>query len=86
MRVSSLRRKFHVHVPRIQEALYTALSGPGGKVPLKPFVGTIGVAPAEPGLHSIVPPRRVGGNMDIRDIAEGVTLYLPVEVPGTGRP
>ena len=59
-----------------------ALYGPGGKVPLKPFAGTIGLAPAEAGLHSIVPPRRVGGNMDIRDIASGVTLYLPVEVEG----
>lgn len=63
-------------------ALTPALYGPGGRVPLKPFAGTIGVAPAEPGLHSIVPPRRVGGNMDIRDLAAGVTLYLPVEVPG----
>ena len=62
--------------------LSPALHGPGGRVPLKPFAGTIGVAPAEPGLHSIVPPRRVGGNLDIRDITEGVTLYLPVEVPG----
>jgi acetamidase/formamidase len=59
-----------------------ALHGPGGRVPLKPFAGTIGVAPAEPGLHSVVPPRRVGGNLDIRDIGEGCTLYLPVEVPG----
>jgi acetamidase/formamidase len=59
-----------------------ALFGPGGRVPLKPFAGTIGLAPAEPGLHSIVPPRRVGGNMDIRDLSEGVTLYLPVEVEG----
>jgi acetamidase/formamidase len=62
--------------------LAPALYGPGGAVPLKPFAGTIGVAPAEPGLHSIVPPRRVGGNMDIRDLAAGTTLYLPVEVPG----
>ena len=59
-----------------------ALYGPGGKVPLKPFVGTIGLALAEPGLHSVVPPRRVGGNLDIRDNAVGTTLYLPVEVPG----
>jgi len=59
-----------------------AAFGPGGKVPLRPFTGTIGVAPAEPGLHSIVPPRRVGGNMDIRDIAAGTELYLPVEVAG----
>ena len=59
-----------------------ALYGPGGRVPLKPFAGTIGLALAEPGHHSVVPPRRVGGNMDIRDVAAGCTLYLPVEVAG----
>jgi acetamidase/formamidase len=59
-----------------------AVFGPGGKVPLRPFTGTIGVAPAEPGLHSIVPPRRVGGNMDVRDVAAGAGLYLPIEVAG----
>ena len=59
-----------------------ALFGRWGKVPLKPFTGTIGVAPAELGLHSIVPPRRVGGNMDVRDIALGTELFLPVEVSG----
>lgn len=60
----------------------SAMYGPGGRVPLKPMCGTIGVAPAAPGLHSIIPPRNVGGNMDIRDIVEGVELYLPVEVDG----
>ena len=64
--------------PGLKPAMY----GPGGRVPLRPFAGTIGVALAEPGLHSIIPPRRVGGNMDVRDIAEGVELYLPVEVEG----
>jgi acetamidase/formamidase len=62
--------------------LAPAMYGPGGRVPLKPFCGTIGLAPAEPGLHSIVPPRRMGGNMDIRDMAAGTELYLPVEVKG----
>jgi acetamidase/formamidase len=62
--------------------LAAAMYGPGGRVPLKPFAGTIGVAPAEAGPHSIVPPRRVGGNMDVRDLAAGTTLYLPVEVEG----
>jgi acetamidase/formamidase len=62
--------------------LRPAAYGPGGRVPLKPFCGTIGVAPADPGMHSIVPPRRVGGNMDIRDLAAGTELYLPVEVAG----
>ena len=59
-----------------------AAFGPGGRVPLKPFCGTIGLAPAAEGIHSIVPPRRVGGNMDVRDIAVGTELWLPVEVEG----
>ena len=63
-------------------SMIPALYGPKGRVPLKPFAGTIGVAPADPGLHSIVPPRNVGGNLDIRDLTAGVTLYLPVEVKG----
>jgi acetamidase/formamidase len=54
----------------------------GISVPLEPFCGVIGVAPGEPGLHSVVPPRRVGGNMDIRQLGAGATLYLPVEVEG----
>ena len=64
------------------QSLAPAMFGPGGRVPLKPFAGTIGLAPGEPGPHSIVPPRRVGGNLDIRDIATGSELYLPVEVQG----
>ena len=59
-----------------------ALYGKNARVPLKPFAGTIGNALAESGHHSVVPPRRVGGNLDIRDLAAGTTLYLPVEVNG----
>lgn len=55
---------------------------PGIRLPVRPFPGTIGVAPGEPGLHSVVPPREVGGNMDIRDLTRGATLWLPVRVPG----
>jgi acetamidase/formamidase len=63
-------------------AITPAAFSPVGKVPLKPFTGVIGVALAEPGNHSVVPPRRVGGNLDIRDLAAGSVLYLPVEVAG----
>jgi acetamidase/formamidase len=52
------------------------------RVPLEPFCGVMGVALAEPGEHSTLPPRRTGGNMDIRQITAGSTLYLPVEVDG----
>ena len=58
------------------------LFGGRAKIPLAPFAGTIGVALAEPGQHGIIPPRRVGGNMDVRDLVAGSTLYLPVEVEG----
>ena len=63
-------------------ALTPCAFGPWARVPLRPFAGTIGLAPAEPGCHSVVPPRRVGGNMDLRDIVCGSELHLPVEVPG----
>ena len=72
-----------LHVWRYDPAtLAPALFGRWGQVPLKPFTGTIGVAPAAAGVHSVVPPRRVGGNMDVRDIALGTELFLPVEVAG----
>jgi acetamidase/formamidase len=51
-------------------------------LPYRPFPGTLGVAPDEPGTHSIVPPSRFGGNMDTKHLNRGVTLYLPVGVPG----
>ncbi len=65
-----------------KDAMTPALFGKNARVPLKAFAGTIGNAPAEPGHHSVVPPRRMGGNLDIRDLAAGTVLYLPVEVAG----
>ena len=55
---------------------------PGIEIPLRPFPGTLGVARAEPGQYSSVPPGRYAGNMDIRDETEGSTLYVPVFVKG----
>lgn len=51
-------------------------------LPHLPFLGTVGVAPAEPGEHSVIPPRAVGGNMDLRDVRPGCRLVLPVAVEG----
>lgn len=51
--------------------------------PLAPFLGVTGVAPAQPGEHSTVPPRpEAGGNIDCKELVAGSTLYLPVNVPG----
>jgi acetamidase/formamidase len=54
----------------------------GIEVPLDPFPGVIGVAPGETGEHDTLPPRSVGGNLDIKHLTEGSTLYLPVETEG----
>ena len=55
---------------------------PGIHLPMRPFPGTIGLALAEPGNHSVVPPRAQGGNLDVRDLTRGTKLWLPVAVPG----
>lgn len=64
------------------ETLAPATFVAGASVPLKPFPGIIGLASAEEGVLNSVAPRRVGGNMDTRDLSIGTELYLPVEVSG----
>ena len=59
-----------------------ARMGNGIAVPTAPFPGVMGVALDEPGGHSTMPPRRNGGNMDIKQLTAGTTLYLPVLVDG----
>jgi acetamidase/formamidase len=51
-------------------------------VPIEAFPGVMGTALDEPGGHSTMPPRKNGGNMDIKQLTRGATLYLPVWVPG----
>jgi acetamidase/formamidase len=58
-------------------------------IPLTPFQGTLGLAPPDgffpplsPGVTSSVPPGPHGGNLDLRELAEGSVLYLPVWKPG----
>jgi acetamidase/formamidase len=47
-------------------------------VPLRPFCGVMGVAPGEDGEFRTRPPGAFGGNMDVRELCSGATLYLPV--------
>ncbi|MCA9886801.1 MAG: acetamidase/formamidase family protein, partial [Anaerolineae bacterium] len=54
----------------------------GYSVTLKPFLGVLGMPPAEPGIHSTTPPRATGGNLDCKDLVVGSTLYLPIAVDG----
>jgi acetamidase/formamidase len=54
----------------------------GRTVRLAPFLGVLGMPPPEPGIHSTIPPRRSGGNIDCKDLVAGTTLYLPIPVDG----
>jgi acetamidase/formamidase len=56
---------------------------PGIEVPLRPFFGSMGVAPPVAfGRYDSAPPTIIGGNMDDKALVAGTTLYLPVWVPG----
>ncbi len=61
----------------------TAEYAPGIVVPMKPFFGSMGVAPApELGRVSSNPPSRHAGNMDNKELVAGSTLYIPVFARG----
>ena len=51
-------------------------------VPIRTMIGCIGVAPAEGKGSTFMPAYPFGGNMDLREMEAGTTLYLPVQVEG----
>lgn len=62
--------------------LGTATESRGFRRSLAPFLGVMGLAPAEEGEHSTIPPRAAtAGNIDCRELVAGSTLYIPVAVP-----
>jgi len=61
----------------------TAEFAPGIVIPLRPFFGSMGVAPAAAlGRVNSAPPGRHAGNLDNRELIAGSTLYIPVFVAG----
>src|SRR5882762_2391156 len=60
----------------------SARMGQDVAIPLEPLPGGMGTALDEPGGHSTMPPRKNGGNMDVKQLVKGTTLYLPVWVDG----
>ena len=54
----------------------------GRTVALAPFLGVLGMPPPELGVHSTIPPRRWGGNLDCKELVAGTTLFLPIPVDG----
>lgn len=70
------------HVWTFDHQAQTARNQHGHTVPIRPFMGICGMPPAEPGIHSTVPPRSTGGNIDCKELVTGSTLYLPISVDG----
>jgi len=69
-------------IPLDRESM-TAEFLPGIVIPLRPFFGSMGVAPApELGRVSSNPPGRHAGNLDNKELSAGSTLFIPVFVPG----
>jgi len=54
----------------------------GIHIPLRPFLGVVGLAHEEDGQFSTIPPYDTGGNIDCKHIGIGSSLYLPVKVKG----
>ena len=58
-------------------------AGNGIEVPLKPFMGIVGVAPDTSEMVNSVPPDNFGGNIDVKHLmTAGSTAFYPVQVPG----
>lgn len=55
---------------------------PGIVIPLRPFLGVMGVAPKPGEKRPAAIPDYFGGNMDNKELVAGTTLYLPVNVKG----
>ncbi len=60
----------------------TARSHLGRTVKLRPFMGVMGMPPAEAGRHPTAPPRPTGGNIDCKELIAGTSLFLPIAVAG----
>lgn len=54
------------------------------RVPVRPHLGVMGVAPSEPGRRSSIPPGPFGGNVDNWRFGPGATVYYPVFHEGAG--
>jgi len=67
----------------IDKKTMTSEYAPGIVIPLRPFFGSMGVAPApDLGRVSSNPPGRHAGNMDNKELVAGSTLFIPVFAPG----
>ena len=72
-----------VRIVPLDKATMTAPFAPGVTIPLRPFFGSMGVAPPEGwGRYDSTAPSSIGGNMDDKALVTGTVLYLPVFAKG----
>jgi acetamidase/formamidase len=74
-----------VTIENLNGKMNAALKDANGRVlrfPIAPFQGTIGLTPNVSGKQNSVPPGVFGGNLDLRYLTAGSTLFLPVQIPG----
>jgi len=72
----AIDRKANTATFKANDSTYTV------PIPLHPFLGCVGVAPADGEARSSIAPAEYGGNMDAPEATTGNTLYLPVNVAG----
>ena len=72
----------YIHHWRLEDERCLSTEIDGLAIPFAPHPGVVGVAPAAPGRLDTIPPRANGGNMDVRDMTIGATVWLPVWVEG----
>jgi len=71
----------YLHIWDLRNGQYGELK-PGIRVPFEPFLGVMGTALPEAGEFNTAPPRKNGGNADVKQLTAGTTLYLPIWVDG----
>ncbi len=54
------------------------------RYPIAPFLGMVGVTPSTDEPVATRPPGPHGGNLDVKHLVRGTSLYLPVQTPGAG--
>ena len=76
-------RSVGLRIMAIDRKTMTSEYAPGIVIPLRPFFGSMGVAPApELGRVSSNPPGKHAGNLDNKELVAGTTLFIPVFAPG----
>jgi len=72
----------HAMIIPLDREKMTAAFAPGVTIPLHPFFGSMGIAPASPNKYSSAPPWMHAGNIDNKELVAGTTLFIPVSAKG----